>query len=160
LKLQISNRESLDMRKDILERREEIELWISQLQPKAKMCLRLNCRPSTLDSCLKKLGLSYKGNMGGKGVKSSPTRKDAAEFLYNGSTISSHKLKLELLRDKIKNQICEICKSEKWLGEMIPLELHHINGNRFDNRLPNLQLLCPNCHALTENYSGRKTKRI
>ena len=148
------------MRNDILERREEIELWISQLQPKAKMCLELNCRPSTLDSYLKKLGISYKGNMGGKGCKTSPTRKDASEFLYNGSTISSHKLKLKLLRENIKKQVCEKCKSEKWLGETIPLELHHINGNRFDNRISNLQLLCPNCHALTDNYSGRKTKEI
>jgi hypothetical protein len=148
------------MRKDILERREEIELWISNSQPKAKMCLALNCRPSTLDSYLEKLGLSYKGNMGGKGHKRSPQRKDVSEFLYIGSTISSHKLKLKLLRDKLKQQICENCKREEWLGEIIPLELHHINGNRFDNRLSNLQLLCPNCHALTDNYSGRKTKRI
>lgn len=140
------------MRKDILERRDEIELWISELQPKAKICFELNCRPSTLDSYLRKFGLSYKGNVGGKG-KTSPYRKDATEFLYLGSTISSHKLKLKLLRDSIKEKICE-----KWLGEMIPLELHHINGNRFDNRLSNLQLLCPNCHALTNNYSGRKTQ--
>lgn len=148
------------MRNDILARREEIELWISQLKPKAEMCRELNCRPSTLDSYLKKLGLSYKGNMGGRGFKISPVRKDAVEFLYNGSTISSHKLKLKLLRDRIKQQICEMCRNENWLGETIPLELHHVNGNRFDNRLSNIQLLCPNCHALTDNYSGRKTKRI
>ncbi|CAN5622692.1 hypothetical protein BH18ACI1_BH18ACI1_19180 [soil metagenome] len=145
------------MRKDILERRDEIELWISQLQPKAKICFELNCRPSTLNSYLRKLGLSYKGTVGGKG-KTSPYRKAATEFLYKGSTISSHKLKLKLLRDNIKKKICERCKGEEWLGETIPLELHHINGNRFDNSLSNLQLLCPNCHALTDNYSGRKSQ--
>ena len=148
------------MRKDILERRDEIKLWISQLQPKAKMCFELNCRPSTLDSYLKKLGFSYKGNMGGKGCKVSPYRKNASEFLYKGSTISSHKLKLKLLRDNIKEIVCERCKGKEWLGETIPLELHHINGNRFDNRLSNLQLLCPNCHALTDNYSGRKMQKV
>jgi hypothetical protein len=57
------------MRNDILERRAEIELWISQSIPKAKMCFELKCRPSTLDSYLKKLGLTYAGNMGGKGYK-------------------------------------------------------------------------------------------
>lgn len=148
------------MRKDILERREEIELWISQFQPKARMCLELNCRPSTLESYLKKLGLVYKGNMGGKGVKTSPSLKKATEFLYKGSTISSHKLKLKLLRDNLKQQICEKCLNRNWLGKSIPLELHHINGDRFDNRISNLQLLCPNCHALTDNYSGRKTQRV
>lgn len=97
--------------------------------------------------------------MGGKGYKNAPNRKAATEFLFNGSTISSHKLKLKLLKDNIKQRICERCKKDEWLGEIIPLELHHINGNRFDNRLSNLQLLCSNCHALTDNYSGRKTQR-
>ena len=40
--------------------------------------------------------------------------------------------------------------------EIIPLELHHIDGNNKDNSLSNLQLLCPNCHALTNNYRNRK----
>ncbi|HCW05920.1 MAG TPA: hypothetical protein DGG95_00985 [Cytophagales bacterium] len=41
----------------------------------------------------------------------------------------------------------------------MPLELHHKNGNRYDNRLENLMLLCPNCHTLTENYRGKKLKK-
>jgi 5-methylcytosine-specific restriction endonuclease McrA len=50
---------------------------------------------------------------------------------------------------------CEHCGLESWLGQPIPLEIHHINGINTDNRLENLQLLCPNCHALTLNYRGR-----
>ncbi len=147
------------MRNDIVKRREEIELWISQLRPKAHICRELKCRPVTLDGYLKRFGLFYKGNMGGKGFKPSPARKLTTEYLFNGSTIGSHKLKLRLLKDNFKLKVCEKCKGEKWLGETMPLELHHINGNRFDNRLSNLQLLCPNCHALTDNYSGRNTQR-
>ena len=40
-------------------------------------------------------------------------------------------------------------------GVSIPLELHHLNGVRTDNRISNLRLLCPNCHALTDNYRGK-----
>lgn len=146
------------MRKDIVERKAEIELWVSQMRPKANICFELKCRPLTLDMYLKKFGIEYKGNMGGKGYRKDPKRKAAIEFLHKGSTISSHKLKLKLLQDSIKKLICESCNRTNWLGKSIPLELHHINGDRFDNRLSNLQLLCPNCHALTDNYSGRKTQ--
>lgn len=41
------------------------------------------------------------------------------------------------------------------MGKPIPLELHHLNGIHTDNRLENLQILCPNCHAFTDNYSGK-----
>jgi len=34
------------------------------------------------------------------------------------------------------------------LGQPAPLELDHINSDHFDNSLENLQILCPNCHAL------------
>ena len=50
---------------------------------------------------------------------------------------------------------CEKCGLDSWQGEQIPLEIHHINGINTDNRLENLQLLCPNCHALTNYYRGR-----
>ena len=50
---------------------------------------------------------------------------------------------------------CEICGNEMWQGQQIPLEIHHINGINTDNRLENLQLICPNCHALTNYYRGR-----
>ena len=50
---------------------------------------------------------------------------------------------------------CENCGLEKWQGQDIPLEIHHVNGIHTDNRQENLQLLCPNCHALTSNYRGR-----
>ena len=46
----------------------------------------------------------------------------------------------------------------EWQGKPIPLELHHINGDNTDNRLENLQLLCPNCHAQTETYGGKNQK--
>ncbi len=35
------------------------------------------------------------------------------------------------------------------------MALHHANGDGTDNRLENLMMLCPNCHAQTENFAGR-----
>jgi 5-methylcytosine-specific restriction endonuclease McrA len=38
---------------------------------------------------------------------------------------------------------------------LVPLQVHHIDGNSKNNLENNLQLLCPNCHSLTENYGSR-----
>lgn len=51
---------------------------------------------------------------------------------------------------------CEQCLISVWYDTPIPLEIHHIDGDRTNNSLKNLQLLCPNCHACTDNWRGRK----
>lgn len=76
-------------------------------------------------------------------------------YLTNELPIQSFKLKNRLLKDNILEVKCSQCKLDKWLGEAIPLELDHINGNNKDNHLGNLRLLCPNCHAMTPTYRGR-----
>ena len=55
---------------------------------------------------------------------------------------------------------CENCDNTEWLNQPIPLQVHHINGEHNDNRLNNLAMLCPNCHALTDSYCLPKSKRI
>ena len=53
---------------------------------------------------------------------------------------------------------CNRCNNDKWLDSPIPLELEHIDGNRKNNDRSNLELLCPNCHALTDTWRGRNKK--
>jgi len=84
-----------------------------------------------------------------------------AEAIFKGETFpSSHKLKYILLKSGLKEYKCENCGLEMWCGIPMPIQLHHIDGNHTNNSLENLQLLCPNCHALTDNFCGRnKGKR-
>lgn len=83
-------------------------------------------------------------------------KKDIHEILKPNSGWTSYAIKNRLFKEGLKEIKCECCELTKWMGQSIPLELHHINGVNNDHTLSNLQILCPNCHAQTNNYSGRK----
>lgn len=106
----------------------------------------------------------FTGSRWNKGLTSenhkSIKKKDISEILIENSGWTSHNLKLRLIKEGIKECKCERCNRTEWEGFPIPVELHHINGNHKDNRLENLQILCPNCHALTENYSGKSSNKV
>ena len=82
-------------------------------------------------------------------------RTNATWYLGENRHVNSNRLRQALLRDGIKPHACEACGRRYWDGRPIPLELDHANGDRTDNRLKNLKLLCPNCHAFTPTYRGR-----
>ena len=60
---------------------------------------------------------------------------------------------------KLRGHKCQHCGEELWRDHPIPLEVHHKDGDKLNNELSNLDLICPNCHALTENYCGKNRKR-
>ncbi|MEK9194253.1 MAG: HNH endonuclease [Patescibacteria group bacterium] len=93
-------------------------------------------------------------NRGMRGIGRPRLSLDA--ILVKGSAFQSFKLKSRLFKAGLKPQYCEQCNwAERTYDGYLPLELDHINGNRHDNRLNNLRVLCPNCHSLTDNHRGR-----
>lgn len=53
---------------------------------------------------------------------------------------------------------CECCGLSTWNDVPIPLQVHHKDGDRLNYEEDNLELLCPNCHALTDSYCGKNIK--
>jgi hypothetical protein len=87
-------------------------------------------------------------------------RRNVLDSLTSGSKVSSHALRNRLLHAGIFEARCYGCDRTTWLGHPIPLELEHINGVHEDNRLENLTILCPNCHALTPTYRSKNRAKV
>lgn len=86
--------------------------------------------------------------------------KPLSEILIRGSTYSRSNLKQRLFKEGLKKRICEMCgQDEDWHGRSMPLIIDHVNGVPDDNRLENLQIVCPNCAATLDTHCGRKNRR-
>jgi hypothetical protein len=88
-----------------------------------------------------------------------PSATPMGQLLVAGTYRGRNNLKLRLVKEGLKQERCERCGLAEWQGAPVSMELHHINGDRLDNRLENLELLCPNCHSQTTTYSGRNSHR-
>lgn len=134
----------------------------------AEVCRKLGIKAvggnyATIHNKINKLNLDtthFTGKAWNQGLKYKVVvpAKPLQEILKENILYPSYKLKLRLIKEGLKEEKCECCGNTEWLGQPIKLELHHINGNHNDNRLENLQLLCPNCHAYTDNYRGKNIK--
>jgi hypothetical protein len=81
------------------------------------------------------------------------------EELTTGVRSRGH-LKRRLIAAGLKDGRCEICHLTEWLDQPLSLDLHHVNGDKNDNRLENLQILCPNCHRQTDTFGGKNKRRL
>lgn len=100
----------------------------------------------------------FGGQAWSKGIVRGP-RRPLDDYLSNRFPISSYALKLRLLREGILTAKCNRCGGTEWLGQPMPLELEHRDGDSSNNALANLELLCPNCHAQTPTYRNRNRQR-
>lgn len=102
----------------------------------------------------------FRGKGWSKGIGGLRPRIATELLLVKNSTFQSHKLKQRLFAEGLKKQECELCGwAQQAPDGRIPLELDHENGDRHDNRIRNLRILCPNCHSLQETHRGLNIAR-
>ncbi len=86
-------------------------------------------------------------------------KKTLKGHLKSNHVVGTHTLRNLLLDTKTRFRKCEVCNIEEWNEKPAPLELHHIDGDRLNNLLENLQIICPNCHAQTDNHAGKGKRK-
>ena len=103
----------------------------------------------------------YKTNQGGKGIsKPNPKARIPLEkILSNEHFATGPMLKRKLLEANLIKDQCNICGLlPVWNEKKLVLQIDHIDGDRSNNALENLRLVCPNCHSQTPTFSRGKNK--
>jgi Zn finger protein HypA/HybF involved in hydrogenase expression len=158
-------------RRPLRERRfndEELRAAVCESASYAEVMRRLDYAPSGgmhryIKGHIKRLGLDtshFVGQAWAKGSRNTNgfVARPLEEVLVNGSKVQGARLLRRLIAEGLMAARCQHCGRAQWRCRPIPLELDHVNGDPTDNRLENLRVLCPNCHAQTHTYCGRNRK--
>lgn len=134
----------------------DIKKLIEEKRPKAEIARFLGVKYETLTNYFKKYSINYDGNQNRRGIPHNESRKSIDDILNNKIIYKTSDLKKRLIEEGLKENKCECCGITNWNGKEICMELHHVDGNHYNNNLDNLQILCPNCHSQTIFFRGRK----
>lgn len=83
------------------------------------------------------------------------------EIFCEDSKVSQNKLRKTFKKREFVPYRCNICGMEAvWNNKPLTLRLDHINGKNKDNRLENLQWVCPNCDSQQDTFGGKNRKKL
>lgn len=80
-------------------------------------------------------------------------REAEYERFINGEVVGRGYIRAHIVR--LYGWKCMVCDLTEWMGQPIPLEVDHIDGNAGNNFPANLRNICPNCHAQTPTHKAK-----
>jgi len=138
------------------------------------LAVQLRASGHRLSDIAKKLGIAkstasrwrreIKGEWSPKRVLTNESRKRLSEAGKRGNLNRRYKLKdisdlksMTKVRERIfrtRKRECEKCgwREVNEFSGIVPVQCHHKDGNPQNNRQGNIEILCPNCHSLTDGF--------
>lgn len=139
---------------------EDLKLAVESSKNMAAVCKYLGLKPGgnypTLYKHIKRLNLSIS--------HFSSERNQSALLSLNSVLVkdstyqNTGSLKRRLLKQGLLRYSCYECGISTWREKPLALQLDHIDGNRANNTIENLRLICPNCDSQQPTYRGKKRK--
>jgi hypothetical protein len=78
------------------------------------------------------------------------------EIFSKHSKAAPVQIRKTIRAEKLKEYKCVDCNLEgEWNNKPINLQLDHVDGDRSNNELSNLEYRCPNCHSQTITWCGK-----
>lgn len=93
----------------------------------------------------------------GKSLPKKRSKEDILVLLPEGSARTRRRFLLRAMLESGLEYKCRCGNEGQWQGSELTLEINHIDGNWLDNRIENLEFLCPNCHS-QERHSNMPHK--
>lgn len=80
-------------------------------------------------------------------------------LIKNSTYLSTSNLKIRLLKENLLENKCNICgQLPIWNNSPLILQIDHIDGDRTNNKIENLRIVCPNCHTQTKTFCAKNRK--
>lgn len=89
-----------------------------------------------------------------------PSKIENNDLFIENSQYCRSTVRKRVIEEGLIEYKCSKCGNPgEWMGVSLSLQLEHKNGINNDDRLENLEFLCPNCHSQTPTYAGRNRQR-